>query len=73
MKTGDPQIFFPQVNMRKAAEAAREGRTYASKCWESTKSAVERSRQQLKRSESIIKWCENFGPRPATQSDSTFR
>jgi len=50
----------PAVEKSKAAE---ESRTDTANRWERTQSVIESSRQQLHRSDEIMKWCENFGPR----------
>ena len=63
MGKAEKPFLIPQTKLVERAKAAEESRTHTADCWERTQSAIERSRERLRQSDGIMKWCDNFGPR----------
>jgi hypothetical protein len=71
MSRGEQPFESSQAKSIESSKSAEELRTDAGNCWERTQSAITRSRQQLRQSDEIMKWCEKFGPHPASRPDDS--
>lgn len=71
MSRAEQAFLSPQTKSDERSRSAEKSRTHTADCWERTLSAIERSREQLRQSDKIMKWCEDFGPhRDSGRDDS---
>jgi hypothetical protein len=64
MKSTSPHILLAQ-ELRRTAESAWWA---ALDSWQRSREIAEQSRKVMMKSESILQWCETFGPRPETNT-----
>jgi hypothetical protein len=71
MSRAEQASLSSEPKLVERSKSAEESRAHTAACWERTQSAIERSREQLRQSDKIMKWCEDFGPhRDSGRDDS---